>query len=97
MIVALVGCCMGGGQTGLNAAAPTGYPTAIRATAASWMLGMGRLGSVPGSSIGGAPMSFGWSFTTIFRVPAIPADLAALAITINGRDAARACVQAIGG
>lgn len=84
---------MGGGQTGLNVSAPTGYPTAIRATAASWMLGMGRLGSVPGSSIGGVPMSF----TTIFRVPAIPADLAALAITINGRDADRAHVQAIGG
>ncbi|WP_199259048.1 MFS transporter [Paracoccus binzhouensis] len=97
LIVALVGFCMSGGQTGLNAYAPNCYPTAIRATGVSWMLGVGRLGSILGSSIGGVLMGFGWSFTTIFCVLAIPAGLAALAITLNGRDAERARAQAIGG
>ncbi|SFY36111.1 MFS transporter, AAHS family, 4-hydroxybenzoate transporter [Paracoccus pantotrophus] len=97
LIVALVGFCMSGGQTGLNAYAPNCYPTAIRATGVSWMLGMGRLGSILGSSIGGVLMSFGWSFTTIFCVLAVPAVLAALAITINGREVKRSRVQAVGG
>jgi len=82
--VSAVGFFMSGGQTGLNAYAPGCYPTFARATGVSWMLGVGRLGSILGSSIGGALMSFGWDFKGIFCVLAIPALLAAIAITING-------------
>ncbi|WP_207102536.1 MFS transporter [Paracoccus shandongensis] len=84
LTVGLVGFCMSGGQTGLNAYAPTCYPTAMRATGVSWMLGVGRLGSILGSSIGGVLLGFGWDFTTIFCVLAVPAALAAAAITVSG-------------
>lgn len=84
LTVGLVGFCMSGGQTGLNAYAPTCYPTAMRATGVSWMLGVGRLGSILGSSIGGVLLSFGWNFTTIFCVLAVPATLAAVSILISG-------------
>lgn len=83
-IVAVVGFCMSGGQTGLNAFAPGCYPTMARATGVSWMLGVGRLGSILGSSIGGVLLSQGWAFGGIFSTLAIPACLAAAAIMFNG-------------
>jgi MFS transporter, AAHS family, 4-hydroxybenzoate transporter len=83
VIVACVGFCMSGGQTGLNAFAPSCYPTTSRATGVSWMLGVGRLGSILGSSIGGVLLGMGWSFQGIFSALAVPAGLAALAILIN--------------
>jgi len=43
---------MSGAQTGLNAFAPSCYPTVARATGVSWMLGMGRFGSITGLSMG---------------------------------------------
>jgi len=82
-VVALVGFCMSGGQTGLNAFAPGCYPTLARATGVSWMLGVGRLGSILGSSIGGVLLGFGWGFGGIFSALAVPACLAAAAIMIN--------------
>lgn len=83
LIVGAVGFCMSGAQTGLNAFAPGCYPTLARATGVSWMLGVGRLGSILGSSIGGLLLSFGWGFEGIFSVLAIPAVLAAVAIMVN--------------
>jgi len=80
-LVALAGFCMSGAQTGLNAYAPSCYPTAARATGVSWMLGVGRLGSIVGSYVGGALLGLGWSFETIFALLAIPAFCAAVAIT----------------
>lgn len=83
LAVGAVGFCMSGGQTGLNAFAPGCYPTLARATGVSWMLGVGRLGSILGSSIGGLLLGFGWGFEGIFSVLAIPAVIAAGAITVN--------------
>jgi MFS transporter, AAHS family, 4-hydroxybenzoate transporter len=85
LIVAVtsVGFCMSGGQTGLNAFAPSCYPTRARATGVSWMLGVGRLGSILGSSIGGVLLGLGWGFAGIFCALAVPAALAAAAITVN--------------
>ncbi len=80
-LVALAGFCMSGAQTGLNAYAPGCYPTAARATGVSWMLGVGRLGSIVGSYVGGALLGLGWGIDTIFALLAIPALLAAVAIT----------------
>ena len=45
------------------------------------MLGVGRLGSIVGSYVGGALLGLGWSFETIFALLAIPAFCAAIAIT----------------
>jgi len=49
------------------------------------MLGLGRLGSILGSSIGGVLLSQGWGFDGIFMALAAPAVLAALAILLNRR------------
>jgi AAHS family 4-hydroxybenzoate transporter-like MFS transporter len=68
---------MSGAQTGLNAFAPGCYPTMARATGVSWMLGVGRFGSILGSAIGGVLLSMGWGFTGILSLLAAPAVLRA--------------------
>jgi AAHS family 4-hydroxybenzoate transporter-like MFS transporter len=85
--VTLAGFCMSGAQTGLNAYAPSCYPTAARATGVSWMLGMGRFGSITGSMVGGLLLGLGWSFGHILVMLAIPAALAAMAIVGSRRPA----------
>ncbi len=83
VLVCCAGFFMSGAQTGLNALAPTYYPTRARATGVSWMLGFGRLGGILGSLVGGALLSMGFSFATVFSILAIPAIVAAIAIVMN--------------
>jgi AAHS family 4-hydroxybenzoate transporter-like MFS transporter len=64
--------------------APGRYPTVARATGVSWMLGMGRFGSIFGSAVGGALLGLGWSFGAILALLAIPAICAALSIALTG-------------
>jgi len=78
--VLLAGFCMSGAQTGLNAFAPQCYPTPVRATGVSWMLGIGRFGSITGSMLGGVLLSMGWSFSAVIAILAIPATMAAISI-----------------
>jgi AAHS family 4-hydroxybenzoate transporter-like MFS transporter len=78
--VTLAGFCMSGAQTGLNAHAPSCYPTSARATGVSWMLGVGRFGSILGSLVGGVLLGLGWGFGPILMLLAVPALVAALAI-----------------
>ena len=78
--VLLAGFCMSGAQTGLNAFAPSCYPTVVRATGVSWMLGVGRFGSILGSFAGGVLLSMGWGFGAVIAILAVPATLAALII-----------------
>lgn len=85
LLVFSVGFCMSGAQTGLNAYAPSCYPTAARATGVSWMLGMGRFGSILGSAVGGALLGLGWGFGTILALLAVPAGCAAIAILLTRR------------
>jgi AAHS family 4-hydroxybenzoate transporter-like MFS transporter len=79
-LVFSAGFCMSGAQTGLNAYAPGCYPTMARATGVSWMLGIGRFGSIFGSAIGGALLGLGWGFSAILAVLSVPAVCAAIAI-----------------
>jgi AAHS family 4-hydroxybenzoate transporter-like MFS transporter len=79
------GFCMSGAQTGLNAFAPGCYPTVARATGVSWMLGMGRFGSIVGSAVGGALLGLGWGFGAILAMLAVPAACAAGAILLTQR------------
>ncbi len=79
-LVFSTGFCMSGAQTGLNAFAPGCYPTMARATGVSWMLGIGRFGSILGSAVGGALLGLGWGFSPILAILAVPALCAAIAI-----------------
>jgi MFS transporter, AAHS family, 4-hydroxybenzoate transporter len=85
VLVFAAGFCMSGAQTGLNAFAPGRYPTVARATGVSWMLGMGRFGSIFGSAFGGALLGLGWEFGAILAMLAVPATLAAVAILLAHR------------
>ena len=88
LAILATGFCLSGAQTGLNAYAPGCYPTMARATGVSWMLGVGRLGSILGSSIGGVLLSLGWGFEAIFLALAVPAVIAAASIlggSLQGR------------
>src|SRR4029453_5160636 len=85
LLVFSAGFCMSGGQTGLNAYAPGCYPTMARATGVSWMLGMGRFGSIFDSAVGGALLGMGWGFDAILAMLAIPAVCAAVAIALAQR------------
>jgi MFS transporter, AAHS family, 4-hydroxybenzoate transporter len=80
LLVAASGFFMSGAQTGLNAFAPACYPTLARATGVSWMLGMGRFGSIVGSLVGGLLLTMGWGFGPIVALLALPALLAAGAV-----------------
>ena len=80
ILVLAAGFCVSGAQSGLNAFVPGCYPTAARATGVSWMLGMGRFGSIAGPLVGGALLELGWSFGAILGLLAIPALCAAVAI-----------------
>lgn len=88
VFVLLAGFCMSGAQTGVNAFAPSCYPTAVRATGVSWMQGVGRFGSIFGSFSGGLLLTMGWGFGPVLAILAIPASIAALAIFSTRRDAA---------
>lgn len=80
VLVTAAGFCMSGAQTGLNAYAPSCYPTAARATGVSWMLGMGRFGSILGSLVGGVLLGLGWKFGGILTLLGVPAVIAAFVI-----------------
>lgn len=93
-----VGVFISGSQVGANALAAQFYPTHSRATGVSWANAAGRCGSVVGSLCGGWMMSMNLSMAVILSMLAIPALLAALAITLLGRSrqlrGARAMVRA---
>ena len=82
VVIFSAGFCMSGAQTGLNAFAPGCYPTAARATGVSWMLGMGRFGSIVGSTVGGALLGMGWGFGAILAMLAVPAFCAAVSVAM---------------
>lgn len=84
LLVSAVGFCLSGAQTGLNAFAPRCYPTVARSTGVGWMMGVGRSGSIFGSSIGGVLISQGWGTQGIFIALAVPACVAAIAVVLNG-------------
>lgn len=82
-LVTAAGFCMSGAQTGLNAHAPTLYPTLSRGTGVSWMLGMGRFGAILGSSIGGVLLASPLGADRVIQLLAIPAVLAGVAMFGN--------------
>ncbi len=52
-LIALAGFGIGSQQLALNYLVVAAYPTQVRATATGWAIGMGRMGAIIGSAIGG--------------------------------------------
>src|SRR6266700_6630770 len=74
LVFAIFGAGFGvaGAQVGINALAAATYPTASRAPGVSWANGVGRIGSVLGSMVGGLLLSQGWDLSTVFSVGCNP-------------------------
>jgi AAHS family 4-hydroxybenzoate transporter-like MFS transporter len=69
---------IGGTIIGLNVIAASFYPAAIRGTGVSWSLGIGRVGSIIGSMVGGVLIVLQLNLQEIFTLIAVPALTAAL-------------------
>ena len=85
----MIGFCIGGANTGMNALSASFYPTEARATGSSWMHGVGRIGAILSALVGAEMLALGWGFATIFAVLAIPALLTVAMITAKGRSQQR--------
>jgi MFS transporter, AAHS family, 4-hydroxybenzoate transporter len=73
------GFCVVGGQTGSNALTAEFYPTAMRSTGLGWALGVGRIGSIIGPTLGGALLSMVDGPRQIFWAASVPALIATTA------------------
>jgi MFS transporter, AAHS family, 4-hydroxybenzoate transporter len=79
------GFCAAGGQGGINAVAAAHYSTNSRSTGVSWAHGVGRLGSVLGSMLGGVLLSPGRQLSTAFVIVAVPAFVAGASMLAMGQ------------
>jgi AAHS family 4-hydroxybenzoate transporter-like MFS transporter len=78
--VFVAGVAVIGGQIGCNAYAARVYPTYIRATGIGWALGIGRLGSILGVTVGGLMLAAQWTIPSLFQASAVPQLCSALVI-----------------
>ncbi len=79
LTVFAAGICVIGGQTGSNAMTAEFYPTAIRSTGIGWALGIGRIGSIIGPTLGGMLLAAGGNTRHVFWAAAIPPIIATAA------------------
>ena len=81
-VVALLitGVGTGGAMTGTSILSAGFYPTVSRATGVAWTLGMGRVGSIVGSMVGGAMLAAHWAPTLMFVVVAVPIAVASVSV-----------------
>lgn len=82
LLAAATACGFGvsGAQIGLNAVTANAYPTAVRSTGIGWALGVGRIGSILGPTIGGALLAIGWTPQALLLAAIVPALAAAAAV-----------------
>ncbi|CAM4257278.1 MFS transporter [Bordetella muralis] len=85
ILVGAAGLGIGGQQLALNYLVIGAYPTALRATATGWSIGIGRAGAIVGSWIGGGILTaLGPSgFFMALAIPLAGALLAVLAVEVK--------------
>ena len=71
-----------GGQVGIVTLASMIYPVAIRSTGLGWALGVGRVGSIVGPTVGGLMLATGLDARHVYYVCIVPALVAAVAIAL---------------
>ena len=74
-----------GGQLNIPAMAARLYPTHVRGAGVGWTMGMGRLGSIAGPTIGGMLLSAEPALGPLFATAAVPAAAASIAIAVVDR------------
>ncbi|MNP52892.1 putative 3-hydroxyphenylpropionic transporter MhpT [compost metagenome] len=89
VLIGVAGFGIGGQQLALNYLIVTAYPTALRATATGWAIGVGRVGAIIGSAIGGVVLeSLGASgYFASLAVPLVLAVGAVMVIRVSRDDA----------
>jgi AAHS family 4-hydroxybenzoate transporter-like MFS transporter len=85
VLAGAAGFGIGGQQIALNYLVAGAYPTALRATAAGWAIGLGRTGAIIGSAIGGSFLAWGGpqGFFLALTVPLVGAGLAVLSLKLH--------------
>jgi len=78
-VVFVAGIGIVGGQAGVNALSATYYPTDLRSTGIGAGLGIGRIGSIIGPTLG-EYMKAHWPVRELFYAAAVPALVAALVL-----------------
>ena len=71
-----------GGQVGIVTLASMIYPVQIRSTGLGWALGIGRVGSIVGPTVGGLMLATGLDAKHIYLVCVVPALVGAIAIAL---------------
>jgi AAHS family 4-hydroxybenzoate transporter-like MFS transporter len=92
VLIGLAGFGIGGQQLALNYLIANAYPTQLRATATGWGIGIGRLGSIVGSALGGIILT-GLGASGYFMTLAVPLVLAGLATLLVRSSAAKAAAE----
>ncbi|MCS3806842.1 AAHS family 4-hydroxybenzoate transporter-like MFS transporter [Chromobacterium alkanivorans] len=91
LLLGLAGLGVGGQQLALNYWVISVYPTALRATASGWSIGMGRAGAIIGSAVGGSFLS--WlgpaGFFMVLAIPLLGALLAVLMVEVQSPSESR--------
>ncbi len=78
--VGITGFGVAGSQNSLNTVSGMLYPTAIRSTGVGWSLGIGRIGSIVGPTLGGILIAAHWDVAMIINVQAVPALIASICV-----------------
>jgi AAHS family 4-hydroxybenzoate transporter-like MFS transporter len=96
-LIGLAGFGIGGQQLALNYLIANAYPTQLRATATGWGIGIGRLGSIVGSALGGVLLTgLGPSgYFAALAVPLVVAGLATLLVKPARAEAADGELEAV--
>jgi AAHS family 4-hydroxybenzoate transporter-like MFS transporter len=86
-VLMLAGFGIVGGQVGVNALASMTYPVAIRSTGLGWALGIGRIGSIVGPTIGGIALATAEDARSVYLVCIVPAVIGIIAVALLRRQA----------
>ncbi len=87
MILMLAGFGVVGGQVGVNALASMAYPVAIRSTGLGWALGVGRVGSIVGPTIGGIALANAADARSVYLFCIVPTVIGIVAVALLKRRA----------
>ncbi|MDQ4489026.1 MFS transporter [Sinomonas sp. ASV486] len=96
-LIGLAGFGIGGQQLALNYLIANAYPTQLRATATGWGIGVGRLGSIVGSALGGVLLTgLGPSgYFAALAVPLVVAGTATLLVKAARTDTSEGELEAV--
>jgi AAHS family 4-hydroxybenzoate transporter-like MFS transporter len=89
-VLMLAGLGVVGGQVGINALASMIYPVAMRSTGLGWALGIGRIGSIVGPTIGGIILATAENARSVYLVCIVPILIGMAAVALLRKQASRA-------